>query len=94
MDYWKDGTEDGNLDSLLGMLKWFIWFLYLCRIKYLEITKLMVYFVEPRKHKTAYGKLDGSLYWISLRQENGTELGYSVRFVCGEVDISKAELVI
>ena len=63
-------------------------------MQYLEITSLMVYLIEYRENVIVHGKLDGLPFGISLVQEYGTALGYSVSVVRGKVNMSKVELVI
>ena len=63
-------------------------------MNYLEITSLMVYFIESSKIVTSHGKLIGLLIGISLGPEDGTAMGSSVRDVEGGINISNFELVI
>ena len=61
MDNRKDGNAHGNLDSLLGLLKLFIWVLYLIPMKDPEMISLMIYCVGSCKYGTAYEKNGGLL---------------------------------
>ena len=54
----------------------------------------MVHLIKYIKGVTEYGNIDGLFDGISLRQIDGTIMGYAVIFVYGEVNMSNMESVI
>ena len=53
-------------------------------LKDVEIISIMFHLMESCKYRTEYGNIGGLLYGLSLGQEDGTAMGYSVRVFYGE----------